>query len=123
MKVPEVDPKILYPRRAYGGPFQANTTMLVGEMGPELAKFNLGGTIIPNNKLNGPSYDVRRNNYSMTGNATMGNTVYNVAPVINAAPGMDIEALTDIATRKTVAVIEKMNRNLSSTTGNTGRYI
>jgi len=59
----------------------------------------------------------------MTGNATMGNTVYNVAPVINAAPGMDIEALTDIATRKTVAVIEKMNRNLSSTTGNTGRYI
>jgi TP901 family phage tail tape measure protein len=115
--------RTMLPGRKNGGPYQANTWMLIGEDGPEIAKFNSSGIITPNNKLNDPSYDVRRNSYSMTGNATMGNTVYNVAPVINAAPGMDIEALTDIATRKTVAVIEKMNRNLSSTTGNTGRYI
>jgi len=115
--------RTMLPGRKNGGPYQANTWMLIGEDGPEIAKFNSSGIITPNNKINDPSYDVRRNSYSMTGNATMGNTVYNVAPVINAAPGMDIEALTDIATRKTVAVIEKMNRNLSSTTGNTGRYI
>ena len=113
----------MLPGRKNGGPFQANTTMLVGEMGPELAKFNLGGTIIPNNKLNGPSYDIRRNKYNMTGNATMSNTVYNVAPVINAAPGMDVEALTDIATKKTLDAIIKLKRNESVTTGNTGRYI
>jgi septal ring factor EnvC (AmiA/AmiB activator) len=38
-------------KRAAGGPFGANTPILVGERGPEIATFGQAGTIIPNHKI------------------------------------------------------------------------
>ena len=54
--------------RAKGGPFKAGQTLLVGERGPEIVKFDRGGNVIPNHNLfslpsmaaGGGSYDNRR---------------------------------------------------------------
>jgi TP901 family phage tail tape measure protein len=46
-----------------------------------------------------------------------GNNIYYVSPTINAAPGMDIEQLTDVATRKIVDVLAKNNSNSMAKVG------
>lgn len=40
-------------RFAHGGPFRAHQTMLVGEAGPELVRFDRGGTVIPSGRAGG----------------------------------------------------------------------
>ena len=45
------------------------------------------------------------------------NTVYTIAPVINAAPGMDENAITDIATRKVLQAMQNLDKLNASKLG------
>jgi hypothetical protein len=66
-RIPGV-PSLNLPRRAVGGPVQADRSFLVGERGPELFTPGAGGFITPNNRLGGNSGPT----YNITVNAGMG---------------------------------------------------
>jgi hypothetical protein len=66
-RIPGV-PSLNLPRRAVGGPVQADRSFLVGERGPELFTPGAGGFITPNNRLGGNSGTT----YNITVNAGMG---------------------------------------------------
>jgi hypothetical protein len=50
-------------------------------------------------------------------NSSGGDRVYQIAPVINASEGMDVHALADIATRKTLDAIKSIQYNERRTSG------
>jgi hypothetical protein len=90
---------------------------IVGDEGPELA-FN--GMIIPNMgsiPYSSPRYDVgqAQKTFAPLGNSSRGDL--NITNYITAAEGMDIEALSNRVTMKTVKIIKDMDKNYNSQVG------
>lgn len=95
---------LLIPHAA-GGPFGPYDTMLVGERGPEVVRFNRGGTVIPNEQLgwqgpvagadSGEIAGLLRTNNALLAeqNARLGE----LAQIAAASPGALAGALNDVA--------------------------
>jgi TP901 family phage tail tape measure protein len=90
---------------------------IVGDRGPELA-FN--GMIIPNMAsipYSSPRYDINQAQkvFPVSGNQSRGDL--SITNYITAAEGMDIEALSEKVTMKTVKIIKDMDKNYTSQVG------
>ena len=108
-----------YVEKAGKGSMKLNPKIptIVGDEGPELA-FN--GMIIPNMAsipYSSPRYDIKQAQKVF---GPMGNPGKNEVTIINnisAAEGMDIEALSEKVTMKTVKIIKDMDKNYNSQVG------
>jgi TP901 family phage tail tape measure protein len=60
------------PGRAIGGPVSGGSPYIVGEMGPELFVPGSSGTIVPNNKMGGNTYNITVNAGMGTNGAALG---------------------------------------------------
>ncbi len=71
---------------ANGGRFSAGDTMLVGERGPELVRFDTAGEVIPNHELGGGGVTIQQHiNFSANTPAAVRDAVFALAPTLTQA--------------------------------------